>query len=254
VAGIALNVFPSIYSVMDGVLSLPDADESTIGQHFMNAVGLKDRDTVIVQSSWSGWSPDGLGYISKDYFERYATEAWISRRWDYGPDAGTAEALLATSDGDEFVRLWRRGRRYGTSTSIAPNNDVRARWYLCWSLQYQRPAEILVVELRRRIRVGVAILVHHPAIDGEPPLSSLDDFFVWPNYRRAGYGRLLEKFAAERATLAGSRMLGMHVWEADAIKGRARAEAFLSATGFNDVEEFSGRQYVLYAKRKLQSD
>jgi GNAT superfamily N-acetyltransferase len=250
-AGIALTVFPSIFDTTDGVLRLPEEDELAIGEHYVNIVGMRDYDTLVIQNSWSGWTPDGLGYLNREYFERYATEGWIYRRWDYGPSEDTADTLLSTSEASEFRQRWQRRRRFGSSSSVVPNKDVRLKWFACWSLQDERPAEILLVELKQRIRVGVAILIHYKATDGSPAVSSLSDFFVWPNYRRVGYGSLLERFAAERSAVAGSSELATHVWNADAVTGRKRAEAFLRATGYNDIQVFSDMQYMLYAKRAI---
>lgn len=249
--GISLEVFPSIYDARGGVLKLPEEDELSIGEHHMTILGMHDSDTLVVQNTWSGWTTDNLGYVSREYFDCYATEGWIYRRWDYGPSEDTADALLQTSEQGDFKELWRRKKRFGSSEAVVPNKRVKLRWFGCWSMQSERPAEVLMVELDGRIRVGFAILIHYGAHGDDPPLSTLSDLFVWPNYRRVSYGRILEKFAAERSGLAGSKVISIHIWNADAVKGKDRAVSFLRATGYNDIQEFSGSQCVLYAKRAI---
>lgn len=250
-AGVSLKVFPSIYDAADGVLKFPEEDEPSVGEHYMRILGLHDSDTLVVQNTWSGWTRDNLGYVSREYFDHYATEGWIYRRWDYGPSEDTADELLRTSEKSRFKELWRRKQRFGSSSAVAPNKRIKLKWFECWSLQSERPAEVLMVEFDGRIRVGVAVLVHFGGYGDNPPLSSLSDIFVWPNYRRVGYGRMLERFAAERSVMAGSKEISIHVWNADAVKGKDRAVAFLQATGYDNIQEFSGSQYVLYAKRAI---
>ena len=250
-AGVSLTVFPSIFDAVDGVLPLPEQDEPPIGQHYMGVVGVKDRDTLVIRNSWLGWTSDGLGYMSREYFEHHAAEGLVLRRWDYGPSEDTAEPLLSTTDQDEFKRQWRRRRKFGSSSSGAPNPRVKRKWYGCWSLEAEAPAEVLLVEFDKRIRVGVAVITHYQSDEG-PSISALSDLFIWPNYRRVGYGLLLECFAAERSVVAGSSRMAIHVWNADTVKGKDRAIGFLRAAGYSEIEESSETQYVLYAERSIR--
>lgn len=250
-SGVSFAVFPSIHDSADGIIKLPEDGEPSIGQHYMTAIGLRDQDELIFLNTWSEWSPNNRAYVNRDYFERFAQEGWIYRRWDFGPSDGTASQLLSTSEPTEFRRLWRRKRRFGISGNIVPNKDVRLKWFGCWSLQVEQPAEVLVVEFNKKIRVGIAVLVHYEATADSPATSSLIDLFVWPNYRRVGYGLILERFAAARSIMAGSSELSIHVWDADTVNGKDRARAFLKAAGYHEIQEFADRQFVLFAKRTL---
>jgi GNAT superfamily N-acetyltransferase len=109
------------------------------------------------------------------------------------------------------------------------------------------PAEILMLKLGRRISAAVAIIVHR---QGESR-SELSDLFVWPSYRRQGYGLLLEEFAAERARKAGSSDLGIYLWNSDALKGKDRALSFMRAANYSHIEESPGSQFMAYGKRKI---
>lgn len=250
-AGVSFTIFPSMHDAADGVLVLPEEDEQPIGQHYMGAISMRNENELVFRNTWSKWAPNNLAYVSRDYFDRFAQEGWISRKWDSGPTDATAAELLRTSEPAEFRRLWRRKQRFGTSSNVTPNANIKLKWFACWSLQVESPAEVLVVEFDKNIRVGVAILVHYEAAGDSPATSSLVDLFIWPNYRRVGYGLLLERFAAERSIIAGSSELSIHVWDADAVKGKDRAHAFLKAAGYREIQESADRQYVLFAKRAL---
>lgn len=242
---IIVKVFPSIFDVQDGVLVLPEDGEPCIGQHTLTVLGLHDNDTLVFRNSWSGWKKDGIGYLSRDYFDRYGQEGSTARLWNRGPNAVTADALLRTTDSGEFRRLWRSGHRWGAITNIGGNKRLRLKWYECWSLQKEVPGEVLALELDGRIRVAVAILIHCSSV------SVLSDLFVWPHYRRRGYGSLMEKAAADRARQAGSQELGIYVWDADAVHGSERGKDFLASREY-DVERFEDCQAVMYGKRRIR--
>lgn len=246
--GVSIKVFPSIFGSDDGLIPVPGDSESPIGEHFMAVLGVKDIDTLIIRNSWSGWrrQAGGVGYLTRQYFEEYGTEAMLARPWEYGPDFDTVEALLRCEDKDTFNRLWRRKRRYGTR-SVPGNPDLSLSWYGCWSLDLECSAEILMLKVGRRISAGVAILIHR---SGES-LSELSDIFVWPSYRRQGYGRLLDEFAAERARKAKSVKLGIYLWNSDAVKGKDRAVSFMRSANYTEIEESSGSQLVAYGRREI---
>lgn len=241
---VVVKVFPSIFSVLDGVLVLPEEGESCIGQHFLTVLGVQDESTVVFANTWSGWKSDHIGYLSREYFDRYAQEGWILRLWNRGPLAATAETLLSSNNSGEFRRLWHSTRRQGTIRNIGGDNSLRLRWYECWSLQAETPAELLVLELEGRIRVAVAVLVHHTT------MSDLSELFVWPNYRRRGYGKLLEEAAADRSRQAGSQELGFYVWNADVVQRNNQAVSFLVNRGFT-IQQFEDCQAAMYGKRKI---
>lgn len=249
--GVELDVFPSIFDTQDGVIPLPANDEKSVGRHAMGVLGVHDEDTLVIRNSWSGWSKAGIGYLSREYFNRHAAAAWLFRRWDRGPMATTVERLLSTNEDREFYRLWTYGRRQGHTTRSLSTSSLSLHWYECWSMHDERPAEVLTINLNRYLRVGVATLTH-PNI-GDPPSSYLLDIFIWPIYRRMAYGRMLERFAEERSRVHGASTLGVHVWDADVVNGSERATAFLAACGYTEVAQIEGAQYEFYAERTIDT-
>ena len=241
---IVVKVFPSIFDARDGVVNLPEEGEPCIGQHTLSVLGIQDENTLVIRNSWSGWKDDHIGYLSRGYFDRYGQEGSIARMWNRGPTAATVETLLRGGDGVEFRKLWPSGRRWGTVTNVAGEKRLRFKWYECWSLQEEVPAEFLTLELDGRTRVAVAVLVHYPGV------SELSELFVWPNYRRRGYGSLLEEAAADRGRQAASQELGIYVWNSDTVRQGDQAEGFLASRGYA-IERYEKCQAVMYGKRKI---
>ena len=246
--GVSVNVFPSIFGAAGAVIPMPEEGQAAIGRHYMVVDGVHDRDTIVVRNSWSGWQSRPWAYLTREYFDRYGEEGLLSRLWEFGPTHETADQLLRCEDKDEFVTTWRRKRRYGTNNSTLTTPNVRLKWYGCWSLQIEAPAEILMIELDRQMAIGIAIIVHRP----DNSTSELSDLFIWPSYRRKGYGLLLERFAAERATAANSSRLAAYVWNSDAVKGKDRALKFLRTASYSEIEEFTDRQMAVYTEKEIK--
>jgi hypothetical protein len=247
--GVSIKVYPSIFDAEDGVIPIPQESERPLGQHFIAVLGVKDADTLILRNSWSGWRSEaqGICYLTREYFEQYGEEGIVARPWAFGPDADTAEQLLQCSKQPEFVRLWRRRRRSGSVTPVDARPNIALHWYGCWSLDLQSPAEVLTVRRNDQVNVATAVVVHR--VDNST--SDLSELFVWPYYRRQGYGLLIENFAATRARNAGSSNIGLYLWNSDAVRGRKRGISFMRAAKYTDIDQVSGRQFVAYGRRSL---
>jgi GNAT superfamily N-acetyltransferase len=246
----AFEVFPSIFDAEDGIVPLPEEDEPSIGRHSVTILGVSDQDTLVFRNSWGGWNTTGIGYLTREYFDRYCREAWVSRDATAGPMAETAEQLLGEVGDSEFARLWLTGRRRGAQTNISGRTDLRYRWFESWSLNDEASAEVIVLELNRKVRVGTAVLIHYH--NESVNLSVLSELFIWPTYRRQGYGRLLESIAVDRSKQSGSFEIAVYLWDADAVKGKEVARQFLQRTGYS-VEEFASGEAVFYGKKSVAS-
>ena len=81
------------------------------------------------------------------------------------------------------------------------------------------------------MRLGWAYL-HHP-LEQEPHVSILKELFVWPAYRRLGYGTVLESAAAERAKLWHASSIQLLFHEVDAMpSNRAAGRGFAGKRGY----------------------
>ena len=169
----------------------------------------------------------------------------MMRRWDRGPLANTADELLNTSDPQRFRQLWREARSpANVRNGDKPWRSMNLSSFSTWSSNAKVPVELLTLQTYAGVRVGVAILFH---LNRE---SSIRELFIWPPYRRKGLGSLLERFAIERATAAGSIRIKAYVSEADSIRGLTRATAFLESREYN-VRYIEDDDYIVEANRDI---
>lgn len=246
VLNLAIDVFPSFFDVVDGVVPIPEANEEPIGRHTVNIIGVRDLETLYFRHGWSTWGAgDGLGQISRGYIEAYAREMWLMRRCDWGPTADTAGRLLRTSQSERFATLWRRQMKPEVIRDSVTNIALRS--YECWSLADEAPAEMIILHSSRSRRVAFAILVHHP----EAKISSVSDLFVWPPYRRRGLGTILDRVVTDQAKRRGSKSVETYVWDADVVTSPERPEGFLMSQGY-EIERFDGSQATMLGRKSIQ--
>ena len=239
-------IFPSdLDDPVDGLIPMPSADETSIGRHSARIVGLRDADTLVVLHAWSGWTPDQTAGLTREYFNTHARGSILNRPWNRGPLASTARRILESDDSSEIGELWRIPRVQAFEfKDMVPGRRVKLSRFVTWSLQDELPAEVLTLDVGKRIRAGVAVLVH------DEGRTAVVDLFIWPPYRRQGLGTCLERFAEERAQAHGARELLGYVWEADSIRGLDRAERFLAKSGYQ-LERATGSEYVVLGRRDL---
>lgn len=223
---VSFHAFSSIFSTKDGEIPIPSVSDRYVGRHSVRVVGLRDNNTLMFHHGWSGWAQgDGIGYLTREYFDRFAIGAMVSRPFDRGPLADTADDLLSGRIGDkEWLRAWRTPRPHGVI--VVDESGHRLEWAQTWSLVYECALEVLSVTLHRggkRLRVAVGIMSY----ERDPTCATLTDLFVWPTYRRQGHATRLLNFAIDRATQLGVTQLGVCIWDADCAKGGKEALSFL---------------------------
>lgn len=238
---LAIEVFPSFFSTTDGVVVPPEPGETSIGRHTVSVIAVRG-DTIYFQHAWSRWGANGMGTLSRSYFERYTRECWLFRRSDRGPLASTAERLLESDEPRHFPRLWRSPRRIEAVGNLRPG--LTATWYECWSLQDESPAWVLTLRLGG-VRVGISV-IHYPIAE----LAQITDLFVWPPYRRQGYGSAMERIIRKRSRQLRCERLEAYVWDADVVKYPERPEKFLLSRGYG-VERLPEGQAAMIGRSRI---
>lgn len=247
---VATEVYPSIFDATGTPIPMPGQDECCIGNHASAVLGVHDEHTVAIRNAWPGWSEGGIGFLTDEYFNRYATEAWISRIWNEGPMSSTAESLLTVEDKQSFLQLWTAPRRSGYRfENHSSGYRIKLGWCESWSLSYEVPVEVLTLNIGKYLRVGVVILAHPNHSDD--PTSCISDCFVWPVYRRKGFASTLERYAVERSKKRGARKMGIYLWNADAVKGEERALKFAQKQGYLLEAVQSHGQAVMYGEKLI---
>lgn len=228
---IAIEVFDAVFDAVDGRLVLPSPGDEPRGVHMVAVDGWEDAGARLVfRNSWGErWGKAGHGSVDRVYLDRYLRDAWLSRNARYGPTRFKATRLAAASTAQEWADIWRL------------ENPRRRRWVKCRGRTYrciyefetvsmQDGAPVTVLELRTGagIRLGWTHIHHEP--DG---IAVIKEFFVFPPYRRRGYGCILEREVVDVARRWNSRNIRTYLHVPDAFGDqRLAAETFGQATGY----------------------
>jgi GNAT superfamily N-acetyltransferase len=229
---ISFQMFESAYSAPLGRLPLPGPGEAEKGAHTVAAgFGWSDAgESLRFQNSWGrSWGDGGYGWLSREYLDRYMIDAWLSRNARVGPSRFTFARLMEASGAKNFARAW-----------MLENPRLRARFRhggRSHRLQYYEtlshtggPLAVLEIRDGRGRLLGWAHL-YFPR--GRPRTSVLKELFVWPSFRRQGYGGILEEWATERARHWDSERIEILFHEVDALpRNRAAGSAFLRKVGY----------------------
>jgi GNAT superfamily N-acetyltransferase len=233
---VGFKAFDSIYRAPKGRLQLPKEGERYHGRHFVRVIGWDDdTDALVFVNSWSDWGDNQIGYMSREYFERYADHADIERSVLVGMNPPNHGSFSIGEPG--WPSKWMQpNRRYVRRLDHdgAPYDRVR---YEAISVDWDCRVEIL--ELKRpepdERRLAWAHLYH-----ARGDASVIREFFVAPEVRRGGWGTVLDRFARGRAAEAGSEEIALKIQEADrgTLSG---ALAFLRSCGY-ETEDVPQRQ------------
>jgi GNAT superfamily N-acetyltransferase len=122
-------------------------------------------------------------------------------------------------------RLWQR--RHPSEVHPFEYGDVVAfGWWETYSFDAPSIAEVGWLATRTGLRIACACLRFDEHADGTKVLTVLD-LFVWPTYRRQGYGRqLLERLLARGQTRECSRV-DVLCYDADNVHDDTRTLSFL---------------------------
>ena len=232
---VSFRVFESARTAPGGRLALPkEGDGYIIRKHAvrLDVAWEDDGERLGFVNSWGGgWGDKGRGWLTREYAERYMTEAWLRRRAHVGPNRFTFRRLMDAPTAKEYAKVW-----------MIPNPRRRARFtdrgrgrrfvlYETLSMDSDCPVDVIELRNGTGLRLGWAHLFH--VRGGEPPTSILKELFVWPWFRGQGYGTGLERFAVERARMARSTRMQILLHEADALpRNRGAGRGFAERCGY----------------------
>jgi GNAT superfamily N-acetyltransferase len=228
---VGFNVFDSIYRARDGRLQLPGADDPWRGRHFVRLLGWSNEELVFM-NSWTDWGDEGRGYMTRDYFERYADHADAARTTVFGPTPSKYNALSENLGKAEWLAEW-----------MSPNPKTVERFarsiglvfelisYQTVSIDWNCAVEVLELWEPGGGRFAWTHLYHR---SGYPRTSVIREFFVAPGHRRQGWGTILEDAAREHAQATGTKYVVAEVQEADGVRDALdRARRFVERRGYS---------------------
>lgn len=230
---VAIEVFDSIFTAPRGRVPLPEAGEARRGEHQVSLTGHWENGGEWLQfQNWWGpdWGDQGLGYLSHDYLNRHMVEAWLVRDASVGPSPMIYQRLVNARSETERSMIWllpnRRWRRRGHRAGYGYELVV----YETLSVAEECRVQVIQVRTGYGIRVGWAHLFY---LGGDPRTCLLKELFIWPPFRRQGYGTILESVATENARAWGARRLQVLLHEMDAQPSMsAAAESFAEQLSF----------------------
>lgn len=212
--------FRSIYDTeKDGKVPAPYVNDISLGRH---AVSILDCDNatgeILFENSWgSGWGDNGYGIMSKDYAKQYVHEIILSSDIDNG---FTEEKLTPYPDGfrssQEFAKVWMQKKETDLKKLKWNKEKLIINWYGAMNISGAFTEVFDLVNSYKQI-VGWAHLTNYD--DTNCKYSTIAELFVWPNFRRKGYGKLLEKQCLENAKYWGSSYVLIPLYEMDDIEG-----------------------------------
>jgi hypothetical protein len=227
------EVFDSIYTAPGGRVPLPIRGERSRGYHQVAVCGMSDCGTEIrfVNSWGASWGDAGYGWISRDYLEKYISEAWPGWIARYGMAPSKASGAMRIRKNGDLYRWWmtKNGRR---------RESLRYRGRTHFLLTYtsmdcmEQTVECFELRDCKDFLIGWAFATIVP-IAGEF-IGVIHEFFIWPGVRRYGYGRLLHHFVLSRLEDSlGISRIEVCYYAADDLRGPiAPGRKFLEALGY----------------------
>ncbi len=231
---VSFRMFESAGEAPGGRLPLPVPGEPERGGHSVALTGGWDDDGEALQfvNSWGvGWGDRGHGWLSREYLDRYMVDTWLARDVRVGPSLLTSARLNGAVDMRAYAQSWMmpnprwrvRRRHRGHGHQLVLYETVSAIDHC--------GVEIIEVRNGFGIRLGWAHLFHLGG--GQRGTSMLKELFVWPLFRRRGYGSLLERIAVDRARHWRSERLHLLFHEMDALPSvRAAGRLFGQQAGY----------------------
>lgn len=188
---VGIHVYESIFTVgIDGVVPMPKPDEVYVGQHAVIVCGYKDDDSsqaesngqlsgrFTIQNSWgSEWGENGFGYISYEYVRTYGVEVFTQGE--------IFVPFLTEREVHVYPRITRKFEK--------------VRVWVTWCLENVLTSELLVAFQLEHSKHKLAGWIICAIRDNHWSSFEVVDFFVWPEFRRRGYGSVLLDVAEETA-------------------------------------------------------
>lgn len=201
----AFYIFDGARSAPMGLLVAPAHAVKPKEAHAVKLCGWGDGgESLIFQNSWGvTWGNQGFGTLTRAYLERYMIEGWLSRDARYGPHTHKELLLRKAGDDKAFYALWKKENPlYKGKYFKHRGYGHRVVHYRTMSAVDDRPVD--VIEIHNGVGYRIAWIHLHHLISDQPQTSSLKEFFVWPCYRRQGYGTILERIACHIARARGA--------------------------------------------------
>ncbi len=234
---LGFTVHEEVLHSKDGRLMPATPTEPYRGRHNVAALGWDgNADEVVIRNSWgAGWGDNGLGYVSRSFFQAHVDSVVVRRAPHVGPSRAMNDWMRAETwrqgragrpAASDFPRGWRVENRIKAKVIQLDRNGYDLLMRELLDLENYKPLRL--IELRDGYEL--AARAHLAEVGNKGGL--LTEFWVPPGVRRRGFGRYLYDEIALLSGAIGYTELTLALNEADASeRGIARAQGFADALG-----------------------
>jgi len=228
---LGFEYFDSAYRSVDGRLQLPTDYDPYRGKHNAMLWTLREDDEI----AFAGWDPNwgnhGMGYMTREYFDRFVDSA-ITRWYAFGGPSQACYRCMNRVETHRLQRYERLAHCWAAPNVFQINEETIAgvaHSILYWEvLSLQDENWVDVIEIRDPQQVIGRAHVHH----GDA-VTTVRELFVLPLARHRGYGTFLERLAVERAEVYEHPTIELWLHDDDARpRTRPAAIAFGEALGY----------------------
>jgi GNAT superfamily N-acetyltransferase len=221
IVSIDFECFKSIYDTdIDGIVPMPSHNDRSLGRHAVQVINVdKDSSSIMFPNSWGNkWGKDGFGFLSSDYLNRYLKEICFAMDASVGIDDEKIERIKNTQDCNEIAGIWMEKNEKDSIDTDLNGKKLNIVWY---SLRNMSGPFVEIFDLRtfEGQRLGWAHLTHSHNDGDTVKKSCITELFIWPTFRKKGYGTLLENYCVENALRMDSSILQISLYEMDDLKG-----------------------------------
>jgi GNAT superfamily N-acetyltransferase len=230
---VCFEVFESAHTAPQGRLTMPLQGEKSLGLHVVALWGWEDSgDSLVFLNSWGRrWGRQGLGSISREYFDQHFSDAYRSCSASVGLTRFTWERFVTARDSRSRAKAWMQRNPRWEARFRFSGGSLRLINYEVLSGETDEPVDVFELRNGLGLRVAWAYLFHFRA--QHERRCELREFYVWPRFRRLGYGTELEAAVVHRARQAGARNLKAWFHVADAALPLRRAgRTFAAERGY----------------------
>lgn len=231
---VSFRCFESARTAPGGVLPLPGTGERELEQHAVALWDIDEQDSITFRNSWgASWGDRGYGMMTKEYFDAFWVEAWLSRNAGVGFNPETANRLAAATTARELSRAWLLPNPAAKKAQRGEFEGVRLVNYSTVSFDSECLVDVVEARNGYGLRLGWVHVFHVPDAD-QSVTSEIRELFVWPAFRRQGIGSLLEDVGASLARSRRSTLLRIYLHEADGhVAVRAASRHFGLRRGYS---------------------
>jgi len=230
---VSIKVFKSAFGAPKGNLPMPRNGDAYVGLHSVAVIGCDEHRTSTFMNSWGrDWGNKGLGTMSAQYLDEYLYDAWRQRNAQFGWARWKFERMKPTKSSEQFVRQWMIQNPCYKNRFRYRN---RGHQFILYEPDSITGAYVEVIDLCNGfgLRLGWAHIFHVPRDSMGIRTSIVKEFFVWPTFRRQGYGTLLEQQIVSRAEAWGSQRIQIHIHNIDGFPHvRNVGQSFVEKCGY----------------------